>query len=477
MPSPKGRIESLDSVFRSLTREIRWRQVSDRLRQKSPQDGDAFLVRLGEVVASVTEFELRMLQDGRPRNTPLPNVRETLRDVLSMRSTEVRLLLATKTVAELETKGHDLGRTVAADLRSRLSGIQIWPNWIPTAIEGAQFVSSCQHALDSPLPALLETIHAAPDVSRQVLAEGLASVFQRLRKWEIAVAIQGVIPVEQIKGSEVVLTVEELQARWSPKTFAGRPGELYLLAKDISATDHYDAAARGLLVVDIALATAWNDWRGRHPLDFGSMLFARLDTLPETLAATRPTVWMMELRHATLGQLSDSLRSALSGLAGKHRSLWQRLGAALLQMREAGTTKAPHRRFAALWFALEALLDNLDIDSEASSGSIGTRVSARVAALQPPDEWMSEMTFAQVREFYADLAFALYKLRNVTVHEAELAPPVDDILAEQLEQMATIAVRNVLAAARSGTCDRIEQVVAYCLSLNEPSTPALDGKR
>ncbi len=86
---------------------------------------------------------------------------------------------------------------------------------------------------------------------------------------------------------------------------------------------------------------------------------------------------------------------------------------------------------------------------------------------------MADMTFGQVREFYADLAYALYKLRNITVHEGELAPPVDDVFAEQLEQMATLAVGTVMAAARSGTVDRVEQVVAYCLSLNEATAPAV----
>ena len=48
------------------------------------------------------------------------------------------------------------------------------------------------------------------------------------------------------------------------------------------------------------------------------------------------------------------------------------------------------------------------------------------------------------------------------VHEGELAPPVDDVLAEQAEDLAIHAVRTVLANARGGIRS-VEDILAYCV--------------
>jgi hypothetical protein len=83
-----------------------------------------------------------------------------------------------------------------------------------------------------------------------------------------------------------------------------------------------------------------------------------------------------------------------------------------------------------------------------------------------PDKRMSGMTFTQVREFYADLAFALYRLRNLTVHEGELTPTVDDVIADQSEGIASAATRSILWFAQTGKIGRVEEILAWILKLN-----------
>jgi hypothetical protein len=317
---------------------------------------------------------------------------------------------------------------------------------------------------------------AAPEVVKSFDAPPAWSVAMPIENWA-ADQLPSATPTGSL-GS--LTTIDALEANWkppralAPAAVPGKPrarltkSSLCLVASEIVAPSDQLAVREAQARLDANLCGLWFLDDRRYSARLSNYAFVRRATdgrITQVGIAETKLSYFRNARSTEFQALTDIASTLATRWRDLHqRDMWRRVSEGIGFLRSAVSATLFYERYLFLWMALEALLNNLEIDDKDRfvTVPIGTRVAYRASLLLVPDPAMKGRTFGEARWVTALEFGALYHLRNKAVHEGRRNPPIDETILDRFQRRVVMVFEIVARNAFQYGMRRIEELLAWC---------------